>query len=131
TRATPSLRSRASPRGLHAAVPASAIDCSAWRRVQPAFPCPPIGLLPPALVSPHGSAPIAAVPRTPSGAGAARPAAIMDAMHDADPCSRVAVVGGGPAGLIAAERLRAAGLGVDLYEAKGSVGRKFLIAGKG
>ena len=33
----------------------------------------------------------------------------------------VAVVGGGPA----------AGLQVDLYEAKGSVGRKFLIAGKG
>ena len=44
---------------------------------------------------------------------------------------RVAVVGGGPAGLIAAERLRAAGLHVDLYEARGSVGRKFLIAGKG
>lgn len=44
---------------------------------------------------------------------------------------RVAVVGGGPAGLIAAERLRAAGLAVDLYEGKGSVGRKFLIAGKG
>ena len=45
--------------------------------------------------------------------------------------SRVAVVGGGPAGLFAAERLRAAGLQVDLYEAKGSPGRKFLIAGKG
>lgn len=44
---------------------------------------------------------------------------------------RVAVVGGGPAGLFAAERLRAAGLDVDLYEAKGSPGRKFLIAGKG
>jgi len=51
-------------------------------------------------------------------------------MHNAD-ARRVAVVGGGPAGLIAAERLRAAGLDVDLYEAKGSVGRKFLIAGKG
>jgi len=44
---------------------------------------------------------------------------------------RVAVVGGGPAGLFAAERLRAAGVSVDLYEAKGSPGRKFLIAGKG
>lgn len=44
---------------------------------------------------------------------------------------RVAVIGGGPAGLFAAERLRAAGLAVDLYEAKGSPGRKFLIAGKG
>lgn len=41
------------------------------------------------------------------------------------------VVGGGPAGLMAAERLLASGLQVDLYEAKGSVGRKFLIAGKG
>ena len=44
---------------------------------------------------------------------------------------RVAVIGGGPAGLFAAEELRAAGLEVDLYEAKGSPGRKFLIAGKG
>ncbi|HRP72091.1 MAG TPA: TIGR03862 family flavoprotein [Luteimonas sp.] len=44
---------------------------------------------------------------------------------------RVAVIGGGPAGLFAAERLCAAGLQVDLYEGKGSVGRKFLIAGKG
>ncbi|MER2296957.1 MAG: NAD(P)/FAD-dependent oxidoreductase, partial [Pseudomonas sp.] len=47
------------------------------------------------------------------------------------PPRRVAVIGGGPAGLFAAERLRAAGLDVDLYEAKGSPGRKFLIAGKG
>jgi uncharacterized flavoprotein (TIGR03862 family) len=44
---------------------------------------------------------------------------------------RVAVIGGGPAGLMAAETVRAAGFEVDLYEAKGSVGRKFLIAGKG
>ena len=51
-------------------------------------------------------------------------------MHGPRP-RRVAVVGGGPAGLFAAERLRAAGLAVDLYEGKGSVGRKFLIAGKG
>lgn len=43
----------------------------------------------------------------------------------------LAVVGGGPAGLMAAEIARAAGMEVDLYEAKGSVGRKFLIAGKG
>jgi len=43
----------------------------------------------------------------------------------------LAVIGGGPAGLMAAEVARAAGLEVDLYEAKGSVGRKFLIAGKG
>jgi uncharacterized flavoprotein (TIGR03862 family) len=45
--------------------------------------------------------------------------------------ARVAVVGGGPAGLIAAEHLRAAGAEVDLYERMGSVGRKILIAGKG
>ena len=51
-------------------------------------------------------------------------------MHGPRP-RRVAVVGGGPAGLFAAERLRAAGLAVDVYEGKGSVGRKFLIAGKG
>jgi len=44
---------------------------------------------------------------------------------------RLAIVGGGPAGLFAAERARAAGLQVDLFEGKGSVGRKFLIAGKG
>ncbi|MBD9376630.1 TIGR03862 family flavoprotein [Pseudoxanthomonas sp. 22568] len=49
----------------------------------------------------------------------------------ASPPPRVAIIGGGPAGLFAAERLRAAGLEVDLYDAKGSVGRKFLIAGKG
>ncbi|MBA2237830.1 MAG: TIGR03862 family flavoprotein, partial [Lysobacter sp.] len=43
----------------------------------------------------------------------------------------MAIVGGGPAGLMAAESARAAGVEVDLYEGKGSVGRKFLIAGKG
>ncbi|GAA4800265.1 TIGR03862 family flavoprotein [Lysobacter hankyongensis] len=45
--------------------------------------------------------------------------------------TRIAIVGGGPAGLMAAEVANAAGLQVDLFEAKGSVGRKFLIAGKG
>lgn len=51
-----------------------------------------------------------------------------------DPARRVrrlAIIGGGPAGLMAAEVACAAGIEVDLYEAKGSVGRKFLIAGKG
>ena len=47
------------------------------------------------------------------------------------PGPRLAVIGGGPAGLMAAETARAAGLEVHLFEAKGSVGRKFLIAGKG
>jgi uncharacterized flavoprotein (TIGR03862 family) len=44
---------------------------------------------------------------------------------------RLAVIGGGPAGLMAAEIARAAGVGVDVYDAMGSVGRKFLLAGKG
>ena len=45
--------------------------------------------------------------------------------------TRLAAIGGGPAGLLAPEGARAAGVEVDLFEAKGSVGRKFLIAGKG
>lgn len=44
---------------------------------------------------------------------------------------RVAIVGGGPAGLIAAETARDAGAQVELYDAMPSVGRKFLLAGKG
>lgn len=45
--------------------------------------------------------------------------------------ARATVVGGGPAGLMAAETLAAAGVQVDLYDAMPSVGRKFLLAGKG
>jgi len=41
------------------------------------------------------------------------------------------VIGGGPAGLMAAEVLAAGGVCVDLYDAMPSVGRKFLLAGKG
>jgi len=41
------------------------------------------------------------------------------------------VVGGGPAGLMAAEVLGEAGAQVHLYDAMASVGRKFLLAGKG
>ncbi len=44
---------------------------------------------------------------------------------------RVAVIGGGPAGLMAAEVLVQQGVGVDLFDAMPSVGRKFLLAGKG
>jgi uncharacterized flavoprotein (TIGR03862 family) len=43
----------------------------------------------------------------------------------------VAVIGGGPAGLMAAEVLAAANVRVDLYDAMPSVGRKFLLAGRG
>ena len=47
------------------------------------------------------------------------------------PLPGIAIIGGGPAGLMAAETARAAGLEVDVFDAMGSVGRKFLIAGKG
>lgn len=42
-----------------------------------------------------------------------------------------AVIGGGPAGLMAAETLVNGGASVDVYDAMPSVGRKFLLAGKG
>lgn len=47
------------------------------------------------------------------------------------PPRHVAVVGGGPAGLMAAEVLSEAGAQVDLFDAMPSVGRKFLLAGRG
>ncbi|MFC5580660.1 TIGR03862 family flavoprotein [Rhodanobacter terrae] len=47
------------------------------------------------------------------------------------PHLRLAIIGGGPAGLMAAEAACAAGVAVDLYDTMGSVGRKFLLAGKG
>ena len=50
---------------------------------------------------------------------------------DAAPNQAVAVIGGGPAGLMAAETLAACGVPVDVYDAMPSVGRKFLLAGKG
>ena len=44
---------------------------------------------------------------------------------------RVAVIGGGPAGLMAAETIVEGGIPVDVYERMPSVARKFLMAGKG
>jgi len=44
---------------------------------------------------------------------------------------RVAVIGGGPAGLMAAQTLAQAGIAADVYDAMPSVGRKFLLAGRG
>jgi uncharacterized flavoprotein (TIGR03862 family) len=44
---------------------------------------------------------------------------------------QVAVIGAGPAGLIAAEVLAEAGVRVTVYERMPSVGRKFLMAGRG
>lgn len=43
----------------------------------------------------------------------------------------VAIIGGGPAGLMAAEVLSQRGIKVDLYDGMPSVGRKFLLAGVG
>jgi hypothetical protein len=45
--------------------------------------------------------------------------------------ARTVVVGAGPAGLMAAEALAAAGHEVDVYDAMPSAGRKFLLAGIG
>ena len=45
--------------------------------------------------------------------------------------SHVAIIGGGPAGLMAAEVLSQAGIKVNLYDGMPSVGRKFLLAGVG
>ena len=47
-----------------------------------------------------------------------------------NPRNRVAIIGGGPAGLRAAEVASAAGASVTVFDAKRSVGRKFLVAGK-
>lgn len=44
---------------------------------------------------------------------------------------RIAIVGGGPAGLMAAEVAVRGGAQVDVYDRMPSVGRKFLLAGKG
>src|SRR5260370_26005445 len=45
--------------------------------------------------------------------------------------NKVAIIGGGPAGLMAAEVLAGGGAGVTIYDAMPSVGRKFLMAGRG
>ena len=45
--------------------------------------------------------------------------------------THVAIIGGGPAGLMAAEVLSQAGIRVDVYDGMPSVGRKFLLAGVG
>lgn len=54
-------------------------------------------------------------------------------VSESDPSGRAhaVVIGGGPAGLMAAEALAARGVAVDIYDAMPSVGRKFLMAGKG
>jgi len=61
----------------------------------------------------------------------AKPTLIVMNVPDSAQPQQVAVIGGGPAGLMAAEVLSQNGVQVDLYEAKPSAGRKFLVAGKG
>ncbi|RSK45027.1 BaiN/RdsA family NAD(P)/FAD-dependent oxidoreductase [Hymenobacter rigui] len=43
----------------------------------------------------------------------------------------VAIIGGGPAGLLAAQHLTEAGYRVQVFEAQATLGRKFLVAGHG
>ncbi len=44
---------------------------------------------------------------------------------------KIVVIGGGPAGLMAAEAVSTRGALVEVYDAMASMGRKFLLAGKG
>jgi uncharacterized flavoprotein (TIGR03862 family) len=55
----------------------------------------------------------------------------MSEPHPLPQPPRAVVIGGGPAGLMAAEALADSGVGVELFDAMPSVGRKFLLAGKG
>lgn len=52
-------------------------------------------------------------------------------IFDTSPTKTVAIIGGGPAGLMAAEEIASAGHRVSVYDAMPSVGRKFLLAGVG
>src|SRR4030088_1347892 len=56
---------------------------------------------------------------------------MTDSQQSRDNPPVIAIVGGGPAGLIAAEILSAAGLGVTVYERMPTPGRKLLLAGRG
>src|SRR6202795_2340359 len=47
------------------------------------------------------------------------------------PKTQIAIVGAGPAGLMAAEVLAQGGAGVTVCDAMPSAGRKFLLAGRG
>ncbi len=51
-------------------------------------------------------------------------------LYNDDMNKTVAVIGGGPAGLMAAEVLSQQGAQVDVYDSMPSLGRKFLMAGK-
>ena len=49
----------------------------------------------------------------------------------ASSASTIAIIGGGPAGLMAAETLAQRGHAVTIYDGMASLGRKFLLAGRG
>ncbi|MCA1326164.1 TIGR03862 family flavoprotein [Herbaspirillum sp. alder98] len=55
----------------------------------------------------------------------------MQNLSSLSPGQHVAVIGAGPAGLMAAEVLSRHGASVDVYDAMPSAGRKFLLAGRG
>ncbi len=59
------------------------------------------------------------------------PAASADRMSPSSPSPHAAVIGGGPAGLIAAEVLGRSGVEVTVYDRMPSLGRKLLMAGRG
>lgn len=63
--------------------------------------------------------------------GTVQTLATADRMAHPLPTRTAAVVGAGPAGLMAAEILAASGVSVTVYERMPSVGRKFLMAGRG
>jgi uncharacterized flavoprotein (TIGR03862 family) len=52
-------------------------------------------------------------------------------LMDTPKTTRAAIIGGGPAGLMAAQALARAGIVADVFDAMPSVGRKFLLAGRG
>ncbi len=55
----------------------------------------------------------------------------METRSPADGAFKVVVIGGGPAGLIAAEAISARGVGVTVYDHMPTLGRKLLMAGRG
>src|SRR5688500_2729774 len=55
----------------------------------------------------------------------------LDTPNCFDPAMNIAIIGGGPAGLRAAEIAATRGADVTLYDGMPSVGRKFLVAGRG
>ena len=56
---------------------------------------------------------------------------MTDSQQSRDQRPTIAIIGGGPAGLTAAEILSAAGLAVTIYERMPTPGRKLLMAGRG